>query len=147
MTTPDHGQVTAAIEGIRQDATVWTGLATQVDTMAATARSLTLSPFEFSGLAHLAGCDFAPGHGARPGWRRPVGSWACLSTCMTPSKTEPSLVRGRIGASRPLLPGVRPRRVRRARRGTRRQVLPPRHSPIPDGRAPNCHAREALPGP
>lgn len=57
MTTPTSGEVRASIEALRQDARVWSGMAAEVDAIGQVARGLTLSPFEFSGLGHLAGLD------------------------------------------------------------------------------------------
>jgi hypothetical protein len=57
MTTPTGDEVEASIQALHQDAGVWSGMATELDSMGQAARGLTLSAFEFSGLGHLAGLD------------------------------------------------------------------------------------------
>lgn len=57
MSHPTNGEISAATDAIRADAAVWSRSAGEMDEMAETARGLSLSAFEFSGLAHLAGME------------------------------------------------------------------------------------------
>ena len=57
MSTPTGDEVRASIQALHQDAGVWSGMATELESVARVARGLTLSSFEFSGLGHLAGLD------------------------------------------------------------------------------------------
>jgi hypothetical protein len=57
MTHPSGPQVQASIDALHQEAGVWSGMATQVGSMASTAQGLTLNAFHFTGLGHLAGID------------------------------------------------------------------------------------------
>ncbi|MEV8506289.1 hypothetical protein AB0368_15845 [Actinoplanes sp. NPDC051475] len=59
MTSPTGPEVQAAIGAIHGEAGVWSDMATQIDAMAAAARSFTLGTFHFSGLGHLAGMEEA----------------------------------------------------------------------------------------
>ncbi|GAA2535886.1 hypothetical protein [Winogradskya humida] len=57
MTQPSDDQVEASIHALTAEGGVWSGMATEVDAMAAVARSLTLNAFHFSGVGHLAGIE------------------------------------------------------------------------------------------
>lgn len=57
MTSPTGDELQASVQALHQDAGVWSGMATQLDSFVQTARGLSLSSFEFSGLGHLAGLD------------------------------------------------------------------------------------------
>ena len=57
MTHPSGQQVEASIQAIAGEAGLWSGMAAEVEAMAAVARNLTLNAFHFSGLGHLAGME------------------------------------------------------------------------------------------